>query len=167
MNCVQHNSQHHIHSETCMKRLTVMHDACRIHEKCVCKMVPSEVFWMLIKLHIPSCLWVWFGGDGLFWLKSVVPDRLKQHGLKDTELIRRRFVKSLCLNHDILLLQSLFSAPLYNSLVFLLCIVFDVTQTTEKVQTNVYRNIHRCWNVTKLVYLLKYNFFYLLSYFHF
>lgn len=39
-------------------------------------------------------------------LREVVPDWLKQDGLKDTELMQTRFVKSLRLNHNILLPHS-------------------------------------------------------------
>lgn len=39
---------------------------------------------------------------GVFWLKQVAPDRLKQQGLKDTQPIQR-FVKSVCLTHRVLL----------------------------------------------------------------
>lgn len=66
-------------------------------------------------MHV-RVVWIWVGAAGgegaLFWLKPLVSDRLKQHGLKDAELIQRRFVKSLCLTHDILLPRSDFFAPL-------------------------------------------------------
>lgn len=48
-------------------------------------------------------------GRGL-WLTPALPDRLKPDGLKDRELIQRRFVKSLRLNHNILLPPSFIPA---------------------------------------------------------
>ena len=101
-----------------------MHAAVQNTKKCACKMVPIDLFWILLmwQSYIPACVRVcvfvveiffWGGGlgGGLFWLKLLFPDILRQHGLKDAELIQRRFVKSVCLNQDILLPRSSSSAP--------------------------------------------------------
>lgn len=67
---------------------------------------------------IPGCMrgcglvYVVEGDRGLFWRKPPVSDRLKSHGLKDAELIQRRFVKSPCLDLNILLPCLSFLLPL-------------------------------------------------------
>lgn len=77
------------------------------------------------------------GEAGLFWLKLLVPDRLKSFGLNKASLIQR-FIKSFCLNRIILLLKLLLSVPyLYNSL------VSSVSQYLKgKLKTSLYWKLY-------------------------
>lgn len=76
----------------------------------------SSLSFTWVEESVSVCFYVvhtkrgWWGV--CFDWSPLVSDRLKQRGLKDAELIRRRFVKSFCLTHHILLPRSVFFDPL-------------------------------------------------------
>lgn len=94
-------------------RLVLMHAPEYVNKRGKCFQVRSVEYWSCGYLAY-FCAYKCVGGGrrcegGMFWLEPLSPDRLKLRGLK---LIQRRFVKSPCLNHNILLPSSFFPAPL-------------------------------------------------------
>lgn len=75
-----------VNSDACVHR-------CRTHEKCICKMVPCEVFWVLImwQSSIPKWVCVGFGWRGFVLTETTGPRQIEGTWIKgcwaDTEKI--------------------------------------------------------------------------------